>query len=314
MQPNTVDAPARAPRIAVLPQHSPDWVTDAVTTGGGQIVGFDEAEAVVFGMMPDLADVRRVTEQGDRIRWVQFPAAGIDRYVPLIDDDRVWTSARGVYADSVAEMALTLALAGMRSVVTYARATSWRSHGTGVNLLGANVTIFGGGGIGEALVGMLQPFGCRITVVRKRVQDMAGVDEVLAADRFRDALPGAHLVVLALALTPETDGIIGRAELEMMGSHAWLVNVGRGRHVVTDDLVAALRAGSIGGAALDVTDPEPLPDGHPLWSLPNCIITPHTANPMAMAEPRLSARIAANVRRFAADQELIGSIDRDLGY
>ena len=87
-------------------------------------------------------------------------------------------------------------------------------------------------------------------------------------------MPGADLVVVALALTPDTEGIISASEFELMEPHAWLVNVARGRHVVTDDLVAALREGVIGGAGLDVTDPEPLPDGHPLWSLPNCIITP----------------------------------------
>ena len=99
-----------------------------------------------------------------------------------------------------------------------------------------------------------------------------------------------------------------------MERHAWLVNVARGRHVVTDDLVTALRDGVIGGAGLDVTDPEPLPDGHPLWSLPNCIITPHVGNTPEMAVPLLAERVAANVRRFAAGEELLGPVDADLGY
>ena len=108
---------------------------------------------------------------------------------------------------------------------------------------------------------------------------------MLEADRYADALPGADLVVLALALTPETEGIIAADELSLMEDHAWLVNVARGRHVVTDDLVDALRDGVIGGAGLDVTDPEPLPAGHPLWSLPNCLITPHVGNTPEMAVP-----------------------------
>ena len=99
-----------------------------------------------------------------------------------------------------------------------------------------------------------------------------------------------------------------------MEEHAWLVNVARGPHVVTDDLVEALRDGAIGGAGLDVTDPEPLPDGHPLWSLPNCVITPHVGNTREMAVPLLSARIAENVRRWAAGEELIGPVDPTLGY
>ena len=127
-------------------------------------------------------------------------------------------------------------------------------------------------------------------------------------------LATADLVVLALALTPETTGFFGRPQLEAMASHAWLVNVARGRHVVTADLVDALAAGSIGGAALDVTEPEPLPEGHPLWALPNCLITPHTANTYEMAIPLLSARIADNVRRFRAGEPLLGPVSPDLGY
>jgi phosphoglycerate dehydrogenase-like enzyme len=99
-----------------------------------------------------------------------------------------------------------------------------------------------------------------------------------------------------------------------MERHAWLVNVARGRHVVTDDLVTALREGEIGGAGLDVTEPEPLPDGHPLWSLPNCLITPHVGNTQEMARPLLAQRITANVRRFATGEDLIGPVDVDAGY
>ena len=137
---------------------------------------------------------------------------------------------------------------------------------------------------------------------------------MLEADRYAHALPGADLVVVALALTPETEGIIAAGELGLMERHAWLVNVARGRHVVTDDLVAALREGKIGGAGLDVTEPEPLPSGHPLWSLPNCLITPHVGNTPEMAVPLLAARIVTNVRRFASGEELIGPVDVDAGY
>ena len=183
-----------------------------------------------------------------------------------------------------------------------------------MNLLNGRVTILGGGGICASLVRLLQPWNCHITVVRRHVSDLDGVDDVLEADRYADALPGADLVVVALALTPETEGIIAAGELELMERHAWLVNVARGRHVVTDDLVAALRNGEIGGAGLDVTDPEPLPAGHPLWSLPNCLITPHVGNTPEMAVPLLAERITANVRRFALGEELIGPVDVDAGY
>ncbi len=121
-------------------------------------------------------------------------------------------------------------------------------------------------------------------------------------------------MILALALTAENEHFFGRRQFEAMERHACLVNIARGRHVVTDDLVVALTDGQIAAAGLDVTDPEPLPAGHPLWSLDNCLITPHTANTTAMAIPVLSGRITTNVRRFAAGEPLEGVIDPVLGY
>jgi phosphoglycerate dehydrogenase-like enzyme len=108
--------------------------------------------------------------------------------------------------------------------------------------------------------------------------------------------------------------IVSDQELDLMGESTWLVNVARGRHVDTDALVRALRERRIGGAALDVTDPEPLPDGHPLWSLPNCIVTPHTADTEEMTQPLLAARIRDNVERFASGLPLVGIVDTAAGY
>jgi len=301
------------PRIALLPDPAPTWMAEAIVAGGGEIVAVDEADALVWAAPRDPAALHTVMESAEHLRWVQLPFAGVENFIHLVDDDRLWTCGKGVYAEPVAEMAMTLALAGMRGLGGYARSSSW-SGPRGRNLIGARVTILGGGGITEELVRLLQPFDCRITVVRNRVTDMDGVDEVLEAERYADALPGADLVVLALALTPDTEGIISRAELESMENHAWLVNVARGKHVVTDDLVWALQNGIIGGAGLDVTDPEPLPDGHPLWSLPNCIITPHVGNTPEMAVPLLGERITANVRRWAAGLDLVGPVFPGLGY
>lgn len=295
------------------PDPVPAALADAIVAGGGRVVDAAEATAAIWvdnDRPGELADVL-ATHPG--IDWVQLPFAGIERFVNLVDDGRTWTCGKGVYAEPVAELALTMMLAGMRHVVAYSRATSWGPR-VGLNLLGANVTILGGGGITESLVRLLGPFGCRVTVVRNRVQPMGGVAEVIEADRYVDALPGADVVVLALPLTAETEGIISRNELELMEPHAWLVNVARGAHVVTDDLVWALTTDQIAGAALDVTEPEPLPDGHPLWSLPNCLITPHTANTAEMAIPLLAERIAANVRRYARGEALIGLVHTDLGY
>lgn len=304
---------ATPPRLALGPAHAPEWMRQAIEEGGAEIVDLSQAEALVWGAASDAKGLAEALLAQPLLQWVQLPFAGIENFAHLIDSDRIWTCGKGVYAEPVAEMALGLTLAGLRGVGSYARRSTW-SGPVGRNLQGARVAIFGGGGITESLVRLLAPFDCHITVVRQRVMPMDGVAQVLAGDRYRDALPGADVVVLALSLTKQTEGIIGRSELESMSSHTWLINVARGRHIVTDDLVQALRKGTIGGAALDVTDPEPLPDAHPLWDLDNCIITPHVGNTPEMAIPLLSERIRVNIRRWAAGDDLLGPVHPELGY
>jgi phosphoglycerate dehydrogenase-like enzyme len=161
---------------------------------------------------------------------------------------------------------------------------------------------------------LLEPFGCAVTVFRRHPTPVDGATVITERAQLRDALPAADVVVIALSLTSSTAGIVDREFLARMARHAWLVNVGRGGHVVTDDLVDALRAERIGGAALDVTDPEPLPTGHPLWTLPNCIVTPHIGNTPEMGLPLIAARVRENTARFAAGEPLIGLVDVSLGY
>jgi phosphoglycerate dehydrogenase-like enzyme len=279
-----------------------------------------DAEALVWtatGFEPGFppTDLAKVLKENPGIRWVQLVWAGVEPYATanVFDRDHLWTSGKGIYARPVAEHALALALAGLRHLKPYAEARSWTGQ-AGTCLVDGAVTIFGGGGITDELLGLLSPFRCRITVVRKRPVAMPGVANVVGWDERDSVLTDADAVFLALALTPETAGFFGRRQLAAMADHAWLINVARGGHVVTDDLVIALTEGQIGGAGLDVTNPEPLPSGHPLWSLPNCLITPHTGNTSEMALPLLTARVRENVRRYVAGEPLIGVIDPDLGY
>lgn len=299
--------------IAVGPEDSPTWVTDAVIAGGGEIVEPSRARALVWTNARDVDGLEQLLATHPHLEWIQVPFAGVENFVPIITNERVWTCGKGVYAEPVAEHALALALAGLRSIADYGRQHQW-SGPVGRNLLGASVTILGGGGITESLVRLLTPFQCRITVVRRSVEDIAGVHTVVGQEHLVDALVGADVVFLALSLTDETRGIISRSEFSLMEKHCWVVNVARGAHIVTDDLVWALETGEIGGAALDVTDPEPLPPNHRLWSLDNCIITPHVGNTPEMAIPLLSERISTNVRRYRSGEELIGRIDISRGY
>jgi phosphoglycerate dehydrogenase-like enzyme len=306
-------AEPNVPRVALAPAEAPGWVAEAIVAGGGTVVEPAGAEALVWFGPPDPEGLEPVLAAAAGARWVQLPWAGVEPYAHLLTSDRTWTCGKGVYAEPVAEHALALGLAGLRLLPERARAGSWGRQG-GRSLVDGRVTVVGGGGITEALLTLLAPFRCELTVVRCHRAPMVGAHRVVGPADLDDALPGADLVVLALALTPETAGLVARPQLERMESHAWLVNVARGAHVVTDDLVAALAEGIVGGAALDVTDPEPLPDGHPLWSEPRCLITPHTANTLAMARPHVEARIRENVRRFAAGEPLVGLVDLDLGY
>jgi phosphoglycerate dehydrogenase-like enzyme len=297
----------------VSPDTAPQWVLDAVVAGGGTLVGPEEAEAVVWFDALRPGGLAPVLDRAAGARWVHLPWAGVEPYAGLLRPDRTWTCGKGVYAEPVAEHAMMLAVAGLRDLPRRLRATTWEAGG-GTSLYDRPVTILGAGGITEELLRHLATFRCEVTVVRRRDEPIEGAARVLTVDRLHEALPGAQVVFIALALTPATTGIIGAAELALMDPTAWLVNVGRGGHVVTDDLVAALRAGTIAGAALDVTDPEPLPDGHPLWDLPNCIVTPHTANTVAMSRGAIERRIAENVRRYGAGEALLGLVDVDAGY
>ncbi|HVT69421.1 MAG TPA: D-isomer specific 2-hydroxyacid dehydrogenase family protein [Trebonia sp.] len=304
-----------APRIAVGPGPDP-LARDAIQRGGGLPVAAGEpASGLVWLDGRDAAGLRSVLEAVPAIRWVQLPFAGVESFTgrDLLADGRLWTCAKGAYGEAVAEHALTLALAGLRQIPARARAGGWGPQG-GASLYGQPVTILGGGGITRALAGLLAPFRARVTVVRRQARPVHGAERVVTTAALRDVLPGALVVFVALALTPQTAGIIGAPELTRMDPGAWLVNIARGGHVDTGALTAALESGRIGGAALDVTDPEPLPPGHPLWSLPNCVITPHTANTQDMLMPRLADRIAANVARFAAGKPLDGRIDPAAGY
>ncbi len=302
-------------RVAVGPRPA-TFATDAVVAAGGTVVPLETApDALVWLDPADVAGLRDALAAAPGVRWVQLPFAGVDRVAEagLLDAGRTWTSAKGAYAEPVAEHALALALAGLRHLPERVAARTWGAP-KGTSLFDERVTILGGGGIARALINLLAPFRVEATVVRRSSEAVPGAARTVSVDQLHQALPGALVVFVALALTPETERIVGPAALASMDERSWLVNVARGRNVDTDAVVEALRSGSIAGAALDVTDPEPLPDGHPLWDAPSCIVTPHSADTPEMVRPLLAARIRANVARLAEGQPLVGVVDAVAGY
>jgi phosphoglycerate dehydrogenase-like enzyme len=303
------------PLIAIGPV-AREFAVQAVRDGGGEPTGVDgEAAALVWLDPADMEGLGKAVAAASGARWVQLPFAGVERVAAagILSPDRIWTCAKGAYAEPVAEHALMLALAGLRHLPQRVRARSW-GKAAGESLYDEPVTILGGGGIATCLLDLLAPLRAAVTVVRRQSGELPGAARMLQTSQLHAGLAEARVVFVALALTPSTEHIIGAAELAAMRADAWLVNVARGRHVDTDALVTVLRDRAIGGAALDVTDPEPLPDSHPLWNLENCIITPHTADTPEMIERMLARRVRDNVAAFAAGEPLLGLVDPEAGY
>jgi phosphoglycerate dehydrogenase-like enzyme len=303
--------------VAVAPQLD-EGLLVAVQEGGGRLCSSDEADAVVWTDAGDPEALRQLLAASPA-RWVQLPFAGIERFVEagVVAPDRTWTCAKGIYGPATAEHALALMLAAARQIHNHSRRQSWVEVERGSlerRLAGSTAVIFGAGGIGQALVHMLGPLGVRTVAVNRSGDPVLGAVQTVPATRLPEVVQTGQWVVITAALTHETNGLFDSRLFAKMRPDAWLVNVARGAIVVTDDLVEALRSGKIAGAALDVTDPEPLPKGHPLWRLDDAIITPHVANTWDMALPELRALVRRNVAHFAASEPLEGLVDTDLGY
>ena len=303
--------------VAVLPREKLQFV-EAVEGAGGTVAPLsDETRGLIWLSSGRADEFERILEDHPRIGWIQLPFAGVDAFREVLvrqaRPGRLWTSAKGAYAQPVAEHALTLALALLRVLPTRIAARSWGEK-AGTSLYGLHVVIIGAGGIALELLRLLEPFGVRTTVVRRRAEPVAAATQTVPVSELRHVLPEADLVVVAAALTEGTSRLIGAAELALMPETAYLVNIARGGLVDSDALDAALRSGTIAGAGLDVTDPEPLPDGHPLWTAPNMIITPHTADTPEMTAPLLAERIRHNVRAFRESGDFAGLVDPEAGY
>lgn len=243
-----------------------------------------------------------------RLRVIQTLSAGVDWLVGRVPERVVVCNARGVYDGPLAEWVIGAILAMQRGLV---RARDAQAAGAWAafepdELAGRRVVILGFGSIGSALAERLRPFGVEIVgVARTRRAGVLGLEDL------DGVLPGAEILVDLLPFTIDTAGLLDARRLGLLPDGALLVNAGRGRTVVTPALVAELERGRL-RAALDVTDPEPLPAGHPLWTLPNALISPHVAGDSPSATVGAFALAGDQVRRFAAGQPLINEVARYL--
>lgn len=285
----------------------------AVVASGGDLSGIDQAAGVVISeMAPDV--LAEVVGQAPLLRWVQLRSAGIEALVgsPLAAAVAargvIVTNAAGIYGPNVAEHALGLMLGMGRNLFQAARAHQWGPLSAGTSLHGRQVCVIGAGGIASSLLDVLRPFGCQTTVVRRRATPLPGADRTVGLGGLHEALSRADIVVIACPLTPETSGLLDEEAFSHMQRHPLIVNVGRGAVIDTEALRQSLLNGQVCGAALDVTDPEPLPDDDSLWGFANVVITPHTANDKALGEDAYIALVGRNVRRFADGHPLLNVV------
>ncbi len=254
------------------------------------------------------------------LRWVQFPAAGVESmcYPEFVASDVVLTNCQGCYAPEIAEHVFGLLLALTRNIALAARTNKWSQMKWPIELRGMTMGIIGLGGIGRETARRAKAMDMRVLAVDVEplyTTRFAMVDEVrLVDDGLEPMLKEADVVVMAAPHTPKSRGMLGEKQFAAMKKGAWFINVSRGKTTNTDALVAALKSGALSGAGLDVTDPEPLPDGHELWSMPNVVITPHIAGQSQFSKQRVQSVFVENVRRWINSQPLLNIVDKQKGY
>jgi phosphoglycerate dehydrogenase-like enzyme len=241
-----------------------------------------------------------------RLRLVQLLSAGAERFAGRLPEGVFLCNARGAHTPATAEWAVAATLAAQRGIPFFVReqaAGRW-SAATFSSLVGARVLVVGAGDIGTTIGRMLAGFDVQPTYVARTARD-----GVRSTAELPQLLPQADVVIVIVPVTPETTGMVDAAFLAAMPDGALLVNAARGVVVDTEALLAELTAGRL-RAALDVTDPEPLPEGHPLWSAPGLLLTPHVGGAVPETNERAAAAVVAQLTRVLAGEPLVNVVDR----
>lgn len=292
------------------------------------IAGLDRESALTHAARAHGADAHLVTEEfldtADNLVWVQSWSAGVERYlaIPGLTDREglVFTNAQGVHGPVIAEHVFSLLLFLTRGLGpasdAQARGTWERGAAQGAtSLAGRTLLVAGMGGIGTEVARRADAFDMRVlATVRSERESPPFVDLLGTGEDLDEFLMQTDVLVICLPLTDETAGLFDARRLALLRPGAYVVNIARGGILDTDALLAALESGQLAGAGLDVTDPEPLPDGHPLWARDNVIITPHSAGRAELTSERRAALFAENMRRFAVGEPLLNVVDRSVGY
>jgi phosphoglycerate dehydrogenase-like enzyme len=310
---------ADAARVAWMQEAAPGVTLVGAPDRAAAVREAADADAVIGECVPE------VIAAGSRIRWVQRMYAGVERCVAIpafAERGIVLTNMQKVAGSVMAEHVLAFMFGLTRGLAAYVPAQAkgeWENEAVPESRLwevkGRTMLVAGLGGIGTEVAKRAHALG--MTVIATRNSGTDGPDyvaEVGLADKLLPFAGRADVIVSTLPLTPETKGLMNKAFFDAAKRGALFINVGRGGTVVTDDLVAALRDGRLGGAGLDVTDPEPLPAEHPLWRAPNVIITPHVAAGLEGNEVPRWILARENLRRYVAGDKLLSEVDIRKGY
>jgi len=289
----------------------------------------DRNAAMEHAATADAIDGRFATAEflakATKLSWVHSPSAGVDRLlaIPGIGDRKelVITNARGVHGPAIADHAMGMLLSLTRQLPYYSTLQSkgeWSREDPAqrpIALAGKTMLVVGIGGIGTEIARRAHGFGMKVIATRRSDTPAPDfVDRVGKPAELAAMLPEADVIAICVPLTPETEKLFDDIMLRNVKRGAYLINIARGSIVDTDAMIAALKDGRLAGAALDVTDPEPLPKGHALWKVPNILITPHVASAGELTDERRWALYKENIRRFGAGEPLLNCVDVKAGY
>jgi phosphoglycerate dehydrogenase-like enzyme len=328
----TTTAPASAQSSkrlkVVVPATPPELLVklQAAAPGAELVTYQDAAEALERVTDADAylgTITAKIIRAGKSLKWVQHASAGVEELMEipeLVQGDVILTNMQRVYAPEIADQAIGYLLAFTRSLTHYVQiqpSQEWRRSEPGLvfdELMGKTMLIIGLGGIGTEIARRAFGFGMRVLATDPKVLERPlFVEELHKPSAFHDLLPRADILTSAVPLTKQSRKMVGAREFGMMKQGSILINVSRGKVVDTEALISALDSKQIAAAGLDVTDPEPLTKGHPLWSR-NVIITPHSAAKSPAGERRRDGIYAENLRRFAAGEMLLNVVDKRVGY
>ncbi len=313
----------RAEDLAVIRAAAPGSRIVTISREGLADGPIDDVEVLLHGWLAADAFERLLARAPD-LRWVHSAAAGVERLLAPAGQARALTitNARGVFSRPIAEYVVMMVLAVSRrlpQLLELAAERTWQPL-EGRELRDTTLGIVGFGSIGRAVTELAAPFGPRIIATRRSGPARPGEPplpagvELVGPEAFGEVVAASDFVILAVPLTPETEDLVDDRVLALMKPTAWLVNVARGRLIVERALLRALRDGTIAGAVLDAFREEPLPPDSPFYGLPNAIVTPHTAWSSGRVLDRTVELFAENLRRYAAGEPLLNTVDAGAGY